>query len=123
VITSDNVLVTKPLAKGGSATLTANIAHLWLAALPSKPTNTIMLADASAENALDYVLTKLGEIGKQDVVENANRDLIALLGGRLSDLEILVQKLRSGSKLNEAVEDMVVRKYLASLRISADACI
>jgi hypothetical protein len=73
-----------------------------------------MLADASAENALDYVLAKLNEIGKQDAVANDNKDLIALLGGRLSDLEILVQKLRSGSTLTDAVEDMIIRGCLSN---------
>lgn len=47
---------------------------------------------------------KLKEYGKEDLVEMANRDAIARLGGRLTDLETLIQKMRGGATANEAVD-------------------
>lgn len=47
---------------------------------------------------------KLKEYGKEELVEQANRDAIARLGGRLTDLETLIQKMRSGATADEAVD-------------------
>ena len=86
-------MVSKPLAK----------------VLPSRPISIITLNDASSENAIDYVTSKLAEVGKSDLVTTYNSASIDMLGGRLTDLEILVQKLRSGSTVEEGVWDIVQR--------------
>lgn len=42
--------------------------------------------------------------------------LISVLGGRQSDLEVLVQKIRSGQRLEDAVEDIVARSSTELLK-------
>lgn len=49
------------------------------------------------------------DIGKGDLLTPENEEQIARLGGRLSDLEILTQKLQAGSTVDEAVEDIISR--------------
>ena len=83
-------------------------------ALPGKPLNMISVNDASAENAIDYVGAKLEELRGAEPAQNAldlerrdskDRAAIAKLGGRQTDLEVLVQKLIAGQGIDEAVED------------------
>lgn len=49
---------------------------------------------------------KLKEYGKEDLAQNANLHSIARLGGRLTDLETLIQKMRGGASIEEAVDGM-----------------
>lgn len=124
IVTSDNILVSKPLEK----------------AMPSKPLNSIYLvgfsvcfevirwlaytthqADSSAASSIEFVRARLQEYGLPDVVKPDNEQEITLLGGRLSDLEVLLQKLRSGFTLESAVEDIITRaRCLAGIKAEAD---
>ncbi|EJF62443.1 exonuclease [Dichomitus squalens LYAD-421 SS1] len=93
VVVSDNRENVKRLAK----------------ALPSKPLNQISLSDADNASALSFVKQKLHDSG---VDVQFNRDQISYierLGGRASDLESLVHKVRSGMSVEEAVDDIVIR--------------
>jgi hypothetical protein len=80
-------------------------------ALPSKPLNTVSLADADEMNSLAYVRNKLAGVSDQykDTLSPEDASQVAKLGGRMVDLETLVYKVRTGSGIPEAVEDIVVR--------------
>ncbi|GAA93978.1 uncharacterized protein L969DRAFT_92918 [Mixia osmundae IAM 14324] len=94
VLTSDSVSVTKPLQK----------------AMPSKPMSSMInLTDASSDNALQYISAKLAELNKGDLLNKSTEAAVMQLGGRLTDLEILIQKVRGGIDLDEAVDDIVSR--------------
>ena len=77
-------------------------------ALPSKPLNSVGLADADEANSLGYVKEKLTEQSLQS--EDSIR--IAKLGGRMVDLENLVYKVRSGLTIRDAVDDIVLRNVV-----------
>ncbi|KAM0751298.1 hypothetical protein T439DRAFT_313608 [Meredithblackwellia eburnea MCA 4105] len=93
IFTSDSVTLTKPLAK----------------ALPNKPFSSIQLNDASPESAIQYVESKLSEGGATVSLSDADRPHISKLGGRQTDLELLVQKVRAGLRLDEAVDDLIAK--------------
>lgn len=75
VVVTDSVTANKPLAH----------------ALPNSPFHQLRLQDASEESAWNYVETKLGEADKQ--LRPEQRSYVAQLGGRQTDLELLVQKM------------------------------
>ncbi|ORX33380.1 RNA12 protein-domain-containing protein [Kockovaella imperatae] len=79
-------------------------------ALPSKPLNTVSLADADYENSLSYVRDKLES--SNSALSLADRDQITKLGGRMVDLETLVYKVRTGASVPEAVDDIVLRNVV-----------
>lgn len=89
-------------------------------ALPAKPLNTVGLADADEANSLDYVNDKLVSNKKDGATGLSNDDAvqIAKLGGRMVDLETLVYKVRTGSSIKEAVDD-IVRRNVVELRKQA----
>jgi hypothetical protein len=132
VVTSDNSQATKPLTKGASADSAMLVKYLpgsRSLAMPTKQLNMIHLTDASAQvrtqklpraenfpdialrsqSALQYVSSKLEEVGKANLVNDKTSEAISILGGRLTDLETLVQKVRSGLEIPEAVDDIVNR--------------
>ncbi|KAI0721515.1 exonuclease [Cerioporus squamosus] len=78
-------------------------------ALPSKPLNQISLSDADNASALSFVQQKLHDGGMDVKFSQAQISYIARLGGRASDLESLVHKMRSGMSVEEAVDDIVTR--------------
>ncbi|GAA5828532.1 hypothetical protein JCM11251_000838 [Rhodosporidiobolus azoricus] len=92
IFTSDASTVTKPLAK----------------ALPSRPFNMITLTDASPEASLQYVSAKLSSFDATLPPEAF--PLVAQLGGRQTDLELLVQKVRAGQSIDEAIDGMLDRE-------------
>lgn len=77
-------------------------------ALPSKPLNSIGLADADEANSLGYVKEKLAE----HPLESEDSAQVSKLGGRMVDLETLVYKVRSGSTIRTAVDDIVLRNVV-----------
>lgn len=91
IFESDNIAVTKPLGK----------------ALPNKPLNLISLTDASESNTLKFVGRHLGE----DMTSSI-KDQLKLVGGRLLDLEVLIQKIKSGQDPQEAIDDLVERNVV-----------
>jgi len=80
-------------------------------ALPSKPLNTVSLADADEVNSLAYVRNKLAGVSDQykENLSPEDASQVSKLGGRMVDLETLVYKVRTGSGIPEAVDDIVVR--------------
>ncbi|KAI0807276.1 exonuclease [Fomes fomentarius] len=78
-------------------------------ALPSKPLNQISLFDADNASALSFVKQKLHDSGMDVKFSQPQVSYIERLGGRASDLETLVHKVRSGMTVEEAVEDIVIR--------------
>ncbi|KAJ7929322.1 RNA12 protein-domain-containing protein [Mycena leptocephala] len=79
-------------------------------ALPSKPLNAIALSDADAASALAFVKRKLRDA---DINLDYTREQIACverLGGRASDLESLIYKVRNGATVEAAVDDIIIRE-------------
>ncbi|KJE93910.1 hypothetical protein CAOG_04628 [Capsaspora owczarzaki ATCC 30864] len=106
VFVSNNTSAVKPLAK----------------ALPNKAFETISLSDASSDAAVSYVKRGLDHV--PHVVAEDIPTSVAYLGGRLTDLQLLVQKVKAGMTAREAVSDIVqraiveVRKYGLAEEIS-----
>ncbi|TPX31816.1 hypothetical protein SeMB42_g07699 [Synchytrium endobioticum] len=71
----------------------------------SRPVVQITLSDASLESSLSYVLRRLGFGFNAAEL----KPLVEGLGGRISDLEVFVRKIRSGSKPGDAYTDIVGR--------------
>ncbi|KAH9901129.1 RNA12 protein-domain-containing protein [Cubamyces lactineus] len=78
-------------------------------ALPSKPLNQISLSDADNASAISFVQQKLKDSGVDVKFTQQQLAYIDRLGGRASDLESLIHKVRSGLTVEEAVDDIVVR--------------
>ncbi|KAI0030739.1 RNA12 protein-domain-containing protein, partial [Vararia minispora EC-137] len=93
IVVSDNRENSKSLAK----------------ALPSRPLNMIPLYDADAATALQFVKQRLREAGIPAEFTAEQTAYVERLGGRASDLASLVHKVRSGQRVEEAVEDIVSR--------------
>ncbi len=76
-------------------------------ALPTKPLNSVALADADETNSLDYVKDKLRiDLSAEDSHQ------INKLGGRMIDLETLVYKVRTGGQIKDALDDIVLRNVV-----------
>ncbi|ORY96952.1 RNA12 protein-domain-containing protein [Syncephalastrum racemosum] len=98
VFVSSNVSVNKVLSR----------------ALPGKSFETIALSDAPPEISLSFVARQLGE----DAVKSEGmHGIVSALGGRLTELELLVQKMKMGMDAETAFDDIVnrnvveIRKY------------
>ena len=80
-------------------------------ALPSKPFNNVSLADADTTNSLAYVRDKLANVSDEykEALSTDDSSQIAKLGGRMIDLEAVVYKVRTGSTIHDAVDDIVLR--------------
>ncbi|CCM03851.1 uncharacterized protein FIBRA_06000 [Fibroporia radiculosa] len=78
-------------------------------ALPSQPLNLISLSDADRSSALSFVKQKLRDAGVDINFNAQQRSHVERLGGRASDLETLVHKVRSGQGVEDAVEDIITR--------------
>jgi hypothetical protein len=70
----------------------------------------ITLTDASPEASLQYVSAKLASLD-QTLPADAYPS-IARLGGRQTDLELLVQKIRAGQSVDEAIDDIISREQV-----------
>jgi hypothetical protein len=93
-------------------------------ALPSKPLNNVALADADEANSLSYVQDKLAHSpiangnGKSQqeqprfTLSSEEGQQISKLGGRMVDLETLVYKVRTGSTVQTAVDDIILRNVV-----------
>ena len=109
------------IAEWGASLIENRIAHVivitegptatkaLVRAQPAKPLNSVALADADEANSLVYVQDKLGEANMLSIDDRA---CISKLGGRMVDLETLVYKVRTGSTVKEAVEDIVLRNTI-----------
>ncbi|KAI0698509.1 RNA12 protein-domain-containing protein [Cytidiella melzeri] len=78
-------------------------------ALPSKPLNSVALSDADSHSALRFVNQKLHDAGLEMKFDKEQTASLERLGGRASDLESIVHKVRSGMTIQEAVDDIITR--------------
>ncbi|KAJ3908664.1 RNA12 protein-domain-containing protein [Lentinula edodes] len=78
-------------------------------ALQSKPLNFVALYDADETSALAFVQEKLHEADVDVTLSREEKTYVQRLGGRSVDLESLINKVRSGMGVKEAVEDIVNR--------------
>ncbi|KAF8431788.1 RNA12 protein-domain-containing protein [Boletus edulis BED1] len=93
-------------------------AKLVTRALPSKPLNFIPLYDADTGSAMAFVKQRLRDAGMTAELTKREVASIECFGGRASDLEILIHKVRSGQAIEDAVEDIISRS-IGELRKSA----
>ncbi|KAH0830288.1 RNA12 protein-domain-containing protein [Lanmaoa asiatica] len=93
-------------------------AKLITRALPSKPLNSIPLYDADTGSSLAFVKQRLRDAGLTAELTKPEVASIECLGGRASDLEILIHKVRSGQAIEDAVEDIISRS-IGELRKNA----
>ncbi|KIM49011.1 hypothetical protein M413DRAFT_438171 [Hebeloma cylindrosporum] len=87
-------------------------------ALPAKPLYSIALSDADSSSSLLFVKQKLEDAGIDMGISAQDARYVERLGGRASDLESLIHKVRSGMKVDEAVED-IINRGVAELRKNA----
>ncbi|KAF9557696.1 hypothetical protein CPC08DRAFT_640029 [Agrocybe pediades] len=87
-------------------------------ALPTKPLNAIALSDADPKSSLSFVKQKLHDAGVDIGISSQDTHYLERLGGRASDLESLIHKVRSGMKVDEAVND-IINRGAAELRKNA----
>ncbi|KAL9553734.1 hypothetical protein MBANPS3_003159 [Mucor bainieri] len=77
-------------------------------ALPGKSFSNIALSDAPPEMAMSFINKQLGsEVQDPDLPE-----VVAALGGRLTELELLVQKMKMKMDAQTAFEDIVTRNLI-----------
>ncbi|KAK7048069.1 mitochondrial escape protein 2 [Favolaschia claudopus] len=79
-------------------------------ALPSRPLNSITLYDADATSALAFVKRKLEDADINLEYTQQQVASVGRLGGRASDLESLIYKVRSGAAVEDAVEEIIIRE-------------
>ncbi|KAF9298565.1 mitochondrial escape protein 2 [Linnemannia elongata] len=91
IFISNNVTASKPLSK----------------ALPNMTFETIVLTDATLESSMEFVYKHL------DKEEYGNlTHCVKTIGGRLTDLELFVQKVKSGMGPEDAVNDILGRSVI-----------
>ncbi|KAJ3477560.1 hypothetical protein NLI96_g10383 [Meripilus lineatus] len=79
-------------------------------AFPSpKPLALVTLADADNASALTFVKQRLYDVDLGIKFSKNQTALVERLGGRASDLESLIHKVRSGLTIENAVEDIIIR--------------
>ncbi|KAG0042886.1 mitochondrial escape protein 2 [Gryganskiella cystojenkinii] len=91
VFISNNVSASKPLSK----------------ALPNMTFEMIVLSDASLDSAMEFVYKHLD---KEDYPNL--KKCVQIIGGRLTDLELFVQKVKSGMGPEDAVNDILGRAVI-----------
>lgn len=73
-------------------TNTQYVSFLLSLALPNMPFEHIILTDATLESALEFVYNHLDRDEYPDLIKS-----VQTIGGRLTDLELFVQKIKSGT--------------------------
>ncbi|KAG8903451.1 mitochondrial escape protein 2 [Tulasnella sp. 403] len=87
--------------------------------LPTRPLLSIPLGDADTASALSFVRGKITAVGTQPSTLTVEDEMwVERLGGRASDLDTLIHKVRNGSSVKDAVQDIIVRG-VAELRKTA----
>ncbi|KAI8641214.1 RNA12 protein-domain-containing protein [Parasitella parasitica] len=77
-------------------------------ALPGKSFSNIALSDAPPEMAMSFINKQLGS----EVQDPDLPNVVAALGGRLTELELLVQKMKMKMDAQTAFEDIVTRHLI-----------
>ncbi|KXN90467.1 Mitochondrial escape protein 2 [Leucoagaricus sp. SymC.cos] len=87
-------------------------------ALGSKPLNSVALFDADPASSLAFVRQKLHDAGVDVAFAGDEAKYLERLGGRASDLESMIHKVRNGQTVQQAVEEIIARA-VGELRKSA----
>ncbi|KAF5358522.1 hypothetical protein D9756_001759 [Leucocoprinus leucothites] len=87
-------------------------------ALGPKPLNSIALFDADPASSLAFVKQKLKGAGVDVAFTGDETKYLQILGGRATDLESMIHKVRNGQTVQQAVEEIVTRA-VGELRKSA----
>ncbi|EFI28416.1 exonuclease [Coprinopsis cinerea okayama7 len=87
-------------------------------ALPSKPLYAIGLSDADPSSSLLFMKEKLSSAGIDVDFSAKQTAQVMRLGGRASDLESLIHKVRSGQSVEDAVEE-IIHQGVGELRKNA----
>ncbi|KAG0174792.1 mitochondrial escape protein 2 [Apophysomyces sp. BC1015] len=77
-------------------------------ALPGKSFSNIMLTDAPAEVSMSFVTKQL----HLDTVDEHLHDIVTALGGRLTELELLVSKMKMNMNAQVAFDDIIQRSIV-----------
>ncbi|KAG0371719.1 mitochondrial escape protein 2, partial [Mortierella sp. AD032] len=91
IFISNNVSASKPLSK----------------ALPNMTFETIVLTDATLDSSMEFVYKHLDKEEYGNLVS-----CVKTIGGRLTDLELFVQKVKSGMGPEDAVHDILGRSVV-----------
>ncbi|KAF9294546.1 mitochondrial escape protein 2 [Mortierella antarctica] len=91
VFISNNVAASKPLSK----------------ALPNMTFETIVLSDATLDSAMEFVYKHLDKEEYPQLMQS-----VKTIGGRLTDLELFVQKVKTGMSPQDAVYDILSRAVI-----------
>jgi succinate dehydrogenase/fumarate reductase flavoprotein subunit len=95
--------------------------------MPRKPLAMIGMSDADTVSALKYVKNQLSSPsstgGQAPLTTQVELDKLEIarieqLGGRVSDLDSLIHKVRAGQTVSDAVED-IIRRDVGELRKNA----
>ncbi|KAL8899001.1 MAG: hypothetical protein Q9207_006416 [Kuettlingeria erythrocarpa] len=127
----ESTIVYEKLAEWAAALTTANVAHVIFLtndvsfskslskALPNRVFRQISLGDCSPEVAKRFVVNHLdadaevGRDGKKTLPSQSRKDLteldgcIDILGGRLTDLEFLARRIKTGESPQKAVHQII----------------
>ncbi|KAI9322119.1 RNA12 protein-domain-containing protein [Dichotomocladium elegans] len=102
------LLVENELAHVVFVTSNVGVNKILSKALPGKSFETIQLSDASPEVAVKYIAKEMGV----ERVEPILNTIAEALGGRLNELELLVQRLKMNMDPEAAFEDIVQRNVV-----------
>ncbi|ELU40419.1 exonuclease [Rhizoctonia solani AG-1 IA] len=113
------VVITNYQPQGAKREEVLNVLAEWAAklvedkrvakALPSKPLTSIALSDADVNTARSYVISKLSNYEIKQSLGKDELQAVENLGGRISDLDTLVNKVRSGQSVTDAVKEIIHR--------------
>jgi len=78
-------------------------------ALPTRPFHVIPLPDADTTSSLLFVKQKLHDHGLDTEFTQDQIAYVERLGGRASELESLIHKIRAGQRVEDAVEEIIDR--------------
>ncbi|KAG1501423.1 hypothetical protein G6F47_003208 [Rhizopus delemar] len=118
--TSKNAILWEQLAEWAALLIENSIAHVIFIssnasvmkalakALPGKSFSNITLSDAPPEVAMSFIKKQLGE----EVDDPKLPEAISALGGRLTELEVLVQKMKMNIDAQSAFEDIITRNLI-----------
>ncbi|KAI9283364.1 RNA12 protein-domain-containing protein [Sporodiniella umbellata] len=118
--TSKNALLWEELSEWAALLIENSIAHVIFVssnasvvktlgkALRGRTFSNIMLSDAPPEKAMSFIRKQLGK----DVDDPSFPEIIKAIGGRLTELEVLVQKMKMHMDAQSAFEDIVTRNLI-----------
>ncbi|RCI03787.1 mitochondrial escape protein 2 [Rhizopus stolonifer] len=107
--TSKNAFLWEELAEWAALLIENGIAHVVFvssnATLPGKTFTSLTLSDSPQEKAMSFVKKQLGE----DINDANLAEVVSALGGRFTELELLVQKMKMNMDAEAALEDIIAR--------------